>query len=92
MEHESAVRGPDGPVDFRTVVDTLDLGVRADPRTPTRKRCPWGGVVTADGMEAEVATPPVDIAPGVAAQVVALAEKGRSVLEEALGDGHALEG
>lgn len=92
VEHEFSVRGPDGPVDFRTVVDALDLGVRADPTDPHAQRCPWGGVVTADGAEAEVATPPVDISPGAAAQVVALARKGRSVLEEALGDGYALEG
>lgn len=85
VEHEYLVLGPSGRVDVRTLVDGLDLGVRADPTDPHAQRCAWGGVVTADGREAEVATPPVDVAAGAAAEVVALAAMGRSVLATALG-------
>lgn len=92
VEHEYVVHGPTGRIDVRTIVDTLNLGVRADPTDPHAQRCPWGGVVTADGPEAEVATPPVDVAPGAAVQVVALAAVGRAALAEALGDGCRLEG
>lgn len=92
VEHEYVVEGPSGRVDVRAIVDGLELGVRADPTDPHAQRCPWGGVVTADGPEAEVATPPVDVAPGAVAQVVALAAAGRTALAEALGDGYRLEG
>lgn len=92
VEHEYRVHGPDGRVDFREVVGNLDLGIRADPTDPRAQRGPWGGVVTADGAEAEVATPPVVVGVGAAAAVVALARSGRGVLETALGDGHQLEG
>ncbi|MEO7129955.1 MAG: hypothetical protein ABIZ07_01085 [Dermatophilaceae bacterium] len=92
VEHEYVLEGPSGRVDVRSIVDGLDLGVRADPTDPHAQRCPWGGVVTADGPEAEVATPPVDVAPGAVAQVVALAAAGREALAEALGDVHRLEG
>ena len=92
MEHEYVVNGPAGPIDVRTIVDGLDLGVRADPTDRHAQRCAWGGVVTADGAEAEVATPPVEVAPGAVAQVVALATLGRTTLADALGDGCRLEG
>lgn len=92
VEHEFVVEGPAGRVDFGTTIDGLDLGVRADPTDPHAQRCPWGGVVTADGPEAEVATPPVDVSPGGVADVVALAATGRAVLGSALGSGYRLEG
>jgi hypothetical protein len=92
VEHEYVVHGPDGPIDFRKRVDELDLGIRADPTDPHAQRGSWGGVVTTDGAEAEVATPPVLLAPGGVADVVALAERGRRELARALGDDHRLEG
>jgi hypothetical protein len=92
VEHEYVVRGPGGVLDFRTLVDTLDLGVRADPTDPHAHRGSWGGVVTADGAEAEVATPPVTIGPGATGAVAALARSGRTALEERLGTGIRLEG
>ncbi len=92
VEHEYRVHGPDGPVDFRAVVDGLDLGVRADPTDPHAQRGRWGGVVTADGAEAEVATPPVLAGPGATAEVAALARRGRDALRAALGEDHRLEG
>ncbi|WP_377645329.1 hypothetical protein [Oryzobacter terrae] len=96
VEHEYRLHGPEGRVDVRGVIDGLDLGVRADPTDPHAQRGPWGGVVTADGAEAEVATPPVVAGPGAAADVVELARRGRDTLERslaaALGGGHHLEG
>lgn len=92
IEHEYRVHGADGPIDVRDHLDDLDLGVRADPTDPHAQRGPWGGVVTADGAEAEVATPPVTVAPGAVAEVAGLAAAGRDVLAEALGHGHRLEG
>jgi hypothetical protein len=92
VEHEYTVHGPSGQVDTRTMIDTLELGVRADPTDPHAQRCPWGGVITADGAEAEVATPPVDVAPGAVAEVVGLAALGRAALAEALGEGCRLDG
>jgi len=88
VEHEFVVSGPDGVLDFRTLGADLDLGVRADPTDPNAQRCPWGGVVTADGREAEIATPPVPLAEGAAATVRGLAEIGRDVLAEALHAAH----
>jgi hypothetical protein len=92
VEHEYRVHGPEGLLDVRDVVDDLDLGVRADPTDPHAQRGAWGGVVTADGAEAEVATPPVAVAPGAVADVVALAARGRGILAAALGEDHHLEG
>ena len=57
------VRRNGAAVDFRELVDRLPLdGRRLDPDDPHAHRCRWGGVVTADGREAEVATPPVPVA------------------------------
>lgn len=44
VEHEYVVDGPSGRVDARTVIDALNLGVRADPTDPHAQRCPWGAV------------------------------------------------
>lgn len=92
VEHEYRVLTARGPVDARTIIDDLDLGPRVDPTDPHAHRGPWGGVVTADGAEAEVATPPVLVAPSAVATVAALARRGRAVLDDALGDDRWLEG
>lgn len=92
VEHEYRVHGPGGIVDVRTVIDGLDLGVRADPTDPHAQRGTWGGIVTADGAEAEVATPPVLVGPGAVARVADLAMLGRAHLAAALGVDHRLEG
>lgn len=96
VEHEYVVRTVSGILDFRTVVSDLSFGVRADPMDPLAQRCPWGGVVTADGREAEIATPPVVLSPGAPATVRALADTGRStleaILEEMPGSDATLEG
>ncbi len=83
LEHEYSVldRCGEVPVDFRTLIHTLGVeGVRADPTDPNAYRCPWGGVLTCDGKEAELAIPPVDVEPGFVAAAVALADAGEAAL------------
>jgi hypothetical protein len=93
VEHEYEVRDAAGAVvDFRTTADELDLGRRLDPGDPHAHRGPWGGVITADGREAEVVSPPVPIgllAPDV---VHAYSSAGRSYLEARLPSGSTLTG
>ncbi|MGY1618513.1 hypothetical protein ACI797_17390 [Geodermatophilus sp. SYSU D00691] len=93
VEHEYEVRDAAGRVlDFRDLVDALPLGRRMDPGDPHAARGPWGGVVTADGAEAEVVTPPVAVGPGAPAEVAAWAHRGREFLTAALPAGTALTG
>jgi hypothetical protein len=93
VEHEYEVRDGSGRLlDFRQVVDRLPLGRRLDPGDPHAARGPWGGVVTADGAEAEVVTPPVPVAPGAPAAAVGWARRGRAFLEAALPAGATLTG
>jgi hypothetical protein len=86
VEREWRVLRRSGAVqDFRSIVDALPLdGRRLDPDDPHAHRCRWGGVVTADGAEAEVATPPVPVGPGAAADLDALARLGFVRLRAAL--------
>ncbi len=93
LEHEYEVRGADGAVlDFRTVVDDLALGRRLDPGDPHAHRGDWGGIVTADGREAEVVTPPVPVGPAAADALHAFAGAGRRHLVERLPTGATLSG
>jgi hypothetical protein len=93
VEHEYEVRDGAGAVlDFRTVVDDLGLGRRLDPGDPHAHRGPWGGVVTADGREAEVVSPPVPVGASTPDVVHAYAVAGRRHLEEHLPDGATLTG
>ena len=93
IEREWSVK--DGPetLDFRTVIDALPLdGRRLDPDDPHAHRCAWGGVVTADGLEAEVATPPMGIEAGVTARLEALSRKGFQHLRAASPTGWTFTG
>ncbi|GAA3159624.1 hypothetical protein GCM10010531_08790 [Blastococcus jejuensis] len=93
VEHEYEVRDAAGAVvDFRTVADTLDLGRRLDPGDRHAHRGPWGGVITADGREAEVVSPPVPVGPDAAAAVHAYAAAGRAHLAGRLPAGWSLTG
>jgi hypothetical protein len=91
VEHEFVVHR-EHSFDFSSIVDGLDLGIKGDPTDHHAQRGPWGGVITADGREAEVATPPVTLGPGAVSDAVALASLGRTTLERALGEDHWLEG
>lgn len=51
VEREYTVRGPDGPVDGRTIWPLLqDLGAPLDPGDPHARRIPSGDVVTLDTL------------------------------------------
>jgi hypothetical protein len=87
LEHEFSLFDGSSPVDFRRVIHTLAIdGVRADPSDPNAYRCPWGGVITCDGAEAEVAIPPVDVTPGFVDLVLDYANRGEGVLRGVLPD------
>ena len=83
VEHEYRVSRQDVPADFRAVVDTLGVAERLDPGDPHAHRGTWGGVITADGREAEVATPPVPIEPGFADVLCTWAARGRELVLDA---------
>jgi hypothetical protein len=94
VEREWRVLRRDGaPRDFALMIDALPLdGRRLDPDDPHAHRCRWGGVVTADGREAEAATPPVPVGPGAPADIEALSRLGLRQLRAALPQGLRLEG
>jgi hypothetical protein len=93
-EHEHRVLDADGvQQDARLVLGDLALaGRRLDPGDPNALRGPWGGVITADGREAEIATPPVPLAPGAALQLEGYLQAGAAALMAALPDGFRLDG
>lgn len=85
IEHEFTVVGRSGVVDFGRVVNQLPIrGRRLDPDDPNARRLAWGGVLTVDGREAEIVTPPIDLVPGAAARVAGLAARGTVELAELL--------
>jgi hypothetical protein len=93
IEHEYSVLVDGSPVDFRTLLHGLDLdGRRIDAVDPDAYRCDWGGIITADGAEAEVATPPVRVVPGFIGLANRWAQLGRSRLTTALPAGTTLAG
>ena len=61
LELEFSVRSrAGGPVHFGSLIHRLAMdGSALDPGDPNAYRCSWGGVITSDGAEAEIATPPV---------------------------------
>lgn len=85
--------GVSQPVDFRGVIDRLPLpGAGLDPGDPNGRHLQCGLLVTADGPEAEIATPPAPLAPGCTYQASAWADQGEDALLSALGPGFGLEG
>jgi len=92
VEHEYEVRLHGRPIDFRQLLPHLLAGhVRADPADALATRLPWG-VVTADGLEAEIATAPVSIEPGFVCRAVEATETGWSALRAACPTDHELIG
>ncbi|MCC6387661.1 MAG: PKD domain-containing protein [Dehalococcoidia bacterium] len=94
IEHEFRVLGPAGaPVDFRELLPNLPVRApRLDPGDRNARRLPTGLALTADGPEAEIATPPVPVVPGFERHAAALAAEGRATLAALLPAGHTLEG
>ncbi len=93
VEHEYTVLADGQTVDFRGLIHTLDIpGRLLDPADSNAYRCGWGGVITADGREAEIATPPMPLEPGFASAVVHSAVRGRACLNGVLPAGSRLRG
>ena len=93
MEHEFRVNLDGRQIDFRQVIHRLPIdGLRIDPADPDAYRCPWGGTITADGPEAEIAIAPVAAGPAMAGRVVGTGARARAELEAILPPGATLEG
>ncbi len=85
VEHEFTLRTGDRVLDFRDLIHTLPVaGLRIDPNDPNAYRCEWGGTITADGREAEIATPPVPVAAGFSGELTAWSDRGRASLGSVL--------
>jgi IPT/TIG domain len=92
LEFSVRVQG-DARVHFGSLIHRLPLdGNALDPGDPNAYRCSWGGVITSDGAEAEIATPPVPTRPGFAAELQAWAAAGETALRRAVPSGMELEG
>ena len=86
-----SVRG--GRVHFGSLIHRLGLdGTALDPGDPNAHRCSWGGVITSDGAEAEIATPPVWTRPGFTTRLQAWARTGEAELRRAIPPGIGLDG
>jgi len=86
-----SVRG--GQVHFGSLIHRLALdGTALDPGDPNAYRCSWGGVITSDGAEAEIATPPVRTRPGFTARLQGWARTGEAELRRAVPRGIGLDG
>jgi hypothetical protein len=87
IENEFSIFDGDERADFRRLIHGLPIdGVRADPSDPNAYRCAWGGVITCDGREAEIAIPPVDVGPGFTNRVLEHSERGETTLRALLPD------
>ena len=82
VEQEFSLRMSGEPVDFRRIIHDLPVDGRLlDPGDPNAYRLAWGGSLTSDGNEAEVATPPVPRRAGFATTLDVLSRRGRDELE-----------
>ena len=94
LELEFSVRSRQGGrVHFGSLIHGLALeGNALDPGDPNAYRCSWGGVITSDGAEAEIATPPVRTQPGFTGELQAWANTGEAALRRAVPRGIELGG
>lgn len=94
VEHEYRVIGPDGSqADFRQLIHGLAWdGQQLDPGDRNAYRLRSGLAVTADGMEAEAASPPVATEGRFEEALLAWAAAGRRAIAAALGPRFSLEG
>src|SRR5215471_6952621 len=94
LELEYSVRSElSGRAHFGSMIHGLSLdGSALDPGDPNAYRCSWGGVVTSDGAEAEIATPPVRTRPGFTARLQGWAQTGEAELRRAVPRGIGLDG
>ena len=94
IEQEFSICAATGaPVDFRDLIHRLSIpGRRVDPGDPNAYRLPWGGALTADGPEAEVATPPIELLPGAPSRAARDATGTSEVLAQLLPAGTTIHG
>ena len=94
LELEFSVRSERGDqVHFGSLIHGLGLdGTALDPGDPNAYRCSWGGVITSDGAEAEIATPPVPTRPGFTDRLQGWARTGEGELRRAVPRGIGLDG
>jgi hypothetical protein len=93
LEHEYSLERNRRAIDFGVLIHRLGVpGRRLDPADPNSYRCDWGGVITCDGAEAEIASPPVPTRPGFAEEVERWAGAGLSALLSLLPPGISLRG
>ena len=93
IEQEFVVTRGGTTVDFASVARAGWLpGKRLDRGDPHAHRLPWGGVITADGREAEIATPPATLAPGFTNRLSDWLARGRHELDASLGSEFQVDG
>jgi hypothetical protein len=93
VEHEFVLRSGTRRVDARRALDLTSLAAPAlDPGDAHARRLSWGGVVTFDGPELEIVTPPLVTRPGFASEVADDCARGRRDAAAFLPDGLRLEG
>ena len=94
LEHEYQLTDRDGIlVDYRTIIDrAMAHGWRVDPVDPLARRVAGGGLVTADGVEAELATPPVECGPAMLDVLERHVAEGVSHISGGLPDGVSMHG
>lgn len=93
LEHEFRVLRGAEQIDFRTIVGTLAVdGRRIDASDRCAYRCSWGGVITADGREAEIAVAPVECNPGFVGRLDRQAALAHRSLHDALPEQLSLHG
>jgi hypothetical protein len=93
IEHEFFVLRDGVRVDFTPLLAALDLGrPYLDPADTNAHRLPSGAAVTCDGVEAEIALPPISVAPGFTLDAAHRAEWERGELSHRLGDEFELQG
>ena len=93
LEQEFYVARDGHPADFRTIVHTIGIaGMRIEPGDANAYRCPEGYTITADGTEAEFATPPAAIIPGFLRMLNGWCDRAQAHLCERLPFGWSLRG
>lgn len=93
IEQEFVVTRGGTTVDFASVARAGWLpGKRLDRGDPHAHRLPWGGVITADGREAEIATPPATLTPGFTNRLSDWLARGRNELDASLGAEFQVDG
>ena len=91
LEHEYSLVADGAKVDFRKLIHELPVGGRRlDPGDRNAYRLPSGLVLTCDGEDAEVVSPPVAVRPGFTGDLEAWAGEGRAELSRVVPPGLAI--